>query len=487
MLTPLDESPQPVREYFQASGYEYDYFKEHPLLNELPSERLGNLPELLERTAEANSLNLLLRAFVMGQTQDEQQFASVIPPEVMRQLLSTGLMRRQEGSLVPTAMLTPCEEYLFAADPVQTLESPDAGNMILWPNPTMLGLWLFSLRRPVGTVLDLGTGCGGIAIMAAANSQRVTGTDLNPRAAEFLAFNQWLNGVSGIECRIGDTFQPVADQRFDLILSNPPFYVTPSSGSIYCENQMELDGFCRALVRATPAHLNEGGFLQITLEWVQVRGEAWQDRLTEWLKDTDCDAWVLHRYAHPIAEYASQRFSSLSRSPKEGALTLADWMAYYRERKVEMVHGGLLAMRRRSGKNWVRMEDLPVADRSQPYGYIVEEVFANQDRLEADKTVDQMLAWKPRLPQDARLDQQSMLVDGAWKPCSTHIRRTGVFPTALAADPMVADFLRRCDGSRTMSELAESLAAEVKVNLANVQQQCCGIVRRLVERRLVLL
>jgi ribosome-associated toxin RatA of RatAB toxin-antitoxin module len=67
------------------------------------------------------------------------------------------------------------------------------------------------------------------------------------------------------------------------------------------------------------------------------------------------------------------------------------------------------------------------------------------------------------------------------------LRRPGGLPTSLAVDPQVAGFLRGCDGTRTLDELGRKLAAEVKVDAEQVRQQCCAVVRKLVERRLALL
>ena len=56
---------------------------------------------------------------------------------------------------------------------------------MLWPNPTSLLLHFLAVHRPGQKTLDLGTGCGLLAVMAAARGDKVTATDLNPRAAEF--------------------------------------------------------------------------------------------------------------------------------------------------------------------------------------------------------------------------------------------------------------------------------------------------------------
>jgi len=488
MLNPLAASPRQLREFFTEAGFTHEQFQQNPALRDLPSRRLGNLPALLERTAEPTTLHVLLRWFFMGESLESESFEGLVPAPVAAQLLETGMLVHEGNRFIPTVMLTPCESFLYAADPAHTLESPASSDMVLWPNPSTRLLQMFTIRRPSGATLDLGAGCGMLAILASGHSRHVVATDLNPRATQFAAFNAWLNGVNNVECLTGDTFEPVRGRTFDLIVSNPPFFVTPYTAQIYCENSMELDGYCRELIRAAPGYLNQDGYLQITLEWVEVRGQSWQDRLAEWLKDTGCDAWVLRSYSRSAAAYASERIGRMMPySPLPGNQRFDEWMAYYRARGVEEIQGGILAMRRRSGKNWIRIEEVPSLDTTEPFGESIEELFANQDRLEADRSIDQMLAWRPRVASDTRIDQQLHLVAGEWRPCSMQIRRLGGLRSSLAVDPQVAGFLGRCDGSRTLSELAQDLAAVAKVPLEQARQQCCAVMRKLVERRLVLL
>ncbi len=76
-------------------------------------------------------------------------------------------------------------------------------------------------------------------------------TDVNPRVPCFVTFNARLNGIENIELLMGDGFEPVAGRSFDLILSNPPFFITPKNDYLFCDNPLELDQLCRQLVRAS--------------------------------------------------------------------------------------------------------------------------------------------------------------------------------------------------------------------------------------------
>jgi HemK-related putative methylase len=75
-----------------------------------------------------------------------------------------------------------------------------------------------------GAVLDMGTGSGVCAIFAARHARRVVAVDINAAAARCARINTWLNHLEQrLEVRQGDLFAPVAGERFDLILFNPPF------------------------------------------------------------------------------------------------------------------------------------------------------------------------------------------------------------------------------------------------------------------------
>jgi methylase of polypeptide subunit release factors len=73
-------------------------------------------------------------------------------------------------------------------------------------------------------VLDMGTGCGVCAVFAARHARHVVAVDINAAAVRCTAINAHLNHLEHkIDVRHGDLFAPVAAERFDLILFNPPF------------------------------------------------------------------------------------------------------------------------------------------------------------------------------------------------------------------------------------------------------------------------
>ena len=110
-------------------------------------------------------------------------------------------------------------------------------------------------------VLDLGTGCGIQALHASRHSRRVVGTDISRRALAFARFNAALAGVT-LDLREGSMLEPVADERFDLVVSNPPFVITPRTPGMpsyeYRDGGRSGDAIVRELVEGVGAVLAPG-------------------------------------------------------------------------------------------------------------------------------------------------------------------------------------------------------------------------------------
>jgi release factor glutamine methyltransferase len=103
---------------------------------------------------------------------------------------------------------------------------PTVFNPRLFRSGAFLAEMLDPSLVPAGSsVLDLGTGSGVLAIVAAASAHRVVAVDLNPEAVRCARINLLLHHCEDrVDARHGDLFQPIAGERFDVILFNPPYY-----------------------------------------------------------------------------------------------------------------------------------------------------------------------------------------------------------------------------------------------------------------------
>ena len=113
-------------------------------------------------------------------------------------------------------------------------------------------------------VLDMGTGSGLLAIVAAERAGRVVAVDVNPDAVRCARINALLNRA---ETRItvyhGDLFAPVAGERFDLILFNPPFFGGEPDGPF--DQAWRSNSITRRFADELPAHLAPDGAALVVL------------------------------------------------------------------------------------------------------------------------------------------------------------------------------------------------------------------------------
>jgi len=481
MLTPLSsENSQRLRDLFAEAGYNEPNLRKYLGAPELPSRALRNLARLLDKTSSPTLLNALLRWFWLGCSQNQSQVGDLVGKEFLALLIESGLVEVDGDWLTARAMLLPFDGFLVASDHPSAFEQHHA-ELVLWPNPTSKFLNKFAVRRHSRATLDLGAGGGILSLSAARYSDLVVATDLNARAVTFAQFNVRLNGIDNIEVLTGDCFAPVSGQRFDLILSNPPFFITPQTDYLFCDNSMELDGLCRRLVKEAPAHLNEGGYMQMLCEWAQVAGQPWEERIDEWLEDTGCDAWVMKGLTQDPAEYAQHRIREISQDPTNDAELYAGYMNYYRQRGVEAIHDGLVVLRRRAGTNWVRIEEVPKTPTGD-LGELILSTFAAHDLLREMEGDEQLLATRPKLAPHVRLEQICEQGGGQWRAESLTLRLVSGFPFHLTVQPLVAEFLATCDGTRTAEEAIQDFAITANAPLETVRSECLVMIRKLIER-----
>jgi release factor glutamine methyltransferase len=138
-------------------------------------------------------------------------------------------------------------------------------------------------------VLDVGTGSGCIAVcIARARPQAlVVATDVSADALALAARNAARQGANNLALRLGAGFKPVAGERFDLVVSNPPYIAAGDPhlrlGDLRFEPQRALtpgsDGMAllRQLAADAPKFLLPGGWL--VLEHGHDQADAVSDAL----------------------------------------------------------------------------------------------------------------------------------------------------------------------------------------------------------------
>lgn len=417
--------------------------------------RLADVPVYLRRLPPGEPLSTLIELFVLGAAVDRRAAARVLAPLTVAALGRAGLVSTGPEGVRARVRLIPATGFVFACDWLEDNTGAVASDHVAGVSTSSVHLANLTVRRPGGVALDLGTGCGIEALLASRYVDRVVATDINPRAVEFAAFNAVLNGVENVEIRQGSVFEPVAGERFDLVVSNPPFVISPERDLVFRDSGLSGDEFCRELVRALPAHLNEGGFAHLLASWGHGANEHWSEPLRRWVDGLGCDAWFLRTDAQDALAYASTWNRPTSRG--DYGAVLDRWLADYRELGFEHISTGAIALRRREGANWVRLDEVS-GDRIGPAGDHVEAIFAAQDYLAAEPD---LLDGVFRVVEGHLLEQALHLQDGRYEIERATLRLTRGLRFQAGVDLFTAQLLARLDGRRSLRVALDETAAEL--------------------------
>ena len=308
---------------------------------------------------------VLTALFMLGEPVSAAALETALPRTGVAGALAIGLV-------VPTQSASGEQRYAPAVD-LRPHEAEDAHGSVRWwvasdlgelvtgqalaPDHVLgigrAGLTLAALtpRKPVETALDLGVGCGIQTLYLLRHVRQVVATDISTRALEFTAFNVALAGVDSarVQLRQGNLLEPVAGQRFDLIVSNPPFVITPPSvrqaGLPLMEYRDAGGPILPALVRGLEDHLNPDGVAVMLGNWEHREGTSWRTSVNQWIGKS-LDAWIIQREVQDPVEYAAMWLRDGGLTPERSGVAfenaLAAWQEDFDSRQVSGVGMGYL-------------------------------------------------------------------------------------------------------------------------------------------------
>jgi methylase of polypeptide subunit release factors len=341
----------------------------------------------------------LIRLFVLG---EPVPVASL--PVSADELEEAGLVARRGDFVQAPLRLTPFEAFLFAHDGVERMSDAD---YVTGANAATRTLATLTIRRSAEHALDLGTGCGVQAVLAARHSEHVVATDVNDRALRYGRLNARLNGAR-LDLREGSLFEPLEDERFDLVVSNPPFVISPDHDFSFRDSGVVGDEFCRAVVRGAAKHLRAGGFATILCNWICRDGDGRLEPVVPWVEETGCDALLLgHEPVDPF-HYAARWNEPLRGDADAYAAALERWLAYYERNGVAAIGIGAVVLRRRDGSNWLRGLELERPATGAAGEHLLRLFGAADAPLDDTQLLDERL----RLVSGHRLEQRLVYRDG---------------------------------------------------------------------------
>jgi len=476
-----------VRDVLSSAGYSEEGVVKTLGVDTL--SRLGEkrLPVLLRRASGGTPLETLIRLFILDHVVDISAARAAMAPMTPEQWAELGLVEIAGSEVRAVLQLRCFQGLVLAFDFVRRGPRGLRGDYVMGVSPSSLVLAGMTVRRNNQAALDLGTGCGIEAFLAARHSRRVVAVDCNPRAIAIAAFNARLNQLDNVECRQGDMFHAVAGESFDLIVSNPPFIISPDYRHMFLNSGAEGDEVCRKIVQQAPGFLTEGGYCILNANWEVVTGEDWRERLAGWFQGSGCDGLVLHHNTKEPAEYAVQWIETESENPAEFQRTFDDWMNYYAARGVSGIAGGVIVMRRAAGRaNWFATDDAPPSVSVQS-GDDVARLVEARTFLYSLRCPTDLLEARLKLAANVRFEQVAEVVDGSWRPISGKLRRVGGLEYEGKIDGPGAAMLARCDGSRQIKDQLQELAAAINTDMDKLAAPALEIIRHLLEQGFLVL
>ena len=441
-----------------------------------------------------DTLATLARFFVLGLPVPRESLAEALPDFGVKAVVRAQFAAEVGGEIAPLVELaahdfvdpTGVSSWWIVADLGQVGrrgELPPAHVVgVGGASRTLAGLMI---HTHVDSTLDLGTGSGILALLASRFSERVVATDISARALNFARFNAELNGATNIEFRLGNLFEPLAGERFDRILSNPPFVITPRSAAgvpayDYRDGGRVGDGLTEAIVAAIPAHLSPRGIAQLLGNWETRDGVDGLERVRAWTDDAGLDAWVIERERQDPSRYAEtwirdggavagERFDELH----------GEWIADFAERNVVSIGFGFLTLRPPTPGSSARVEQLTGPLGHNPLGLGAHLADCLAATAAESRLSDDQLG-SSRLVVAADVTEERHYWPGTEHPTVMSLRQGGGFGRTVPLDTALAGLVGACDGELTIYAIIAALAELLEADEAELADELLPRIRDLV-------
>lgn len=360
----------------------------------------------------------------------------------------------------------------------------------------------FTERQAAQRALDLGTGCGIQTFHLLSHCEHVTATDISERALGFTAFNLLLNASAlGIDpqqpddrviLKLGSLLEPVEGEKFDLVVSNPPFVITPRSEGenaasqfTYRDGGMAGDQIVSTLVRQLGTVLNDGGTAQMLGNW-EIPGDSeeqkeWDERPRQWVGDS-MEAWFIQREELTPEQYAETWLRDSSETADRAAFE-ASYRRYlldFSARSVSAIGFGMIWLRRPAKDApeplLRRFEEItyPIQQPLGPFMTEAIELFDSSAHLSDEELLSLHLMVAPDVTEERHTEP------GAEHPGVILLREGAGLRRTILESTATAGFVSACDGELSVGQIVGALEALLGWDGDSERQELLGHIRELI-------
>ncbi len=464
-------------EALESAGYTYEAIGLALGVDPITPSAVHDVQVYERKLRDPSRLHTLIKLFVLGTAVTEREAAEALAPLELAHAQAAGLVESDSGEVRRLLSITTFLDLWLAHDVFSKDPEKTRADHVIGAGPASKTLAALTVNIPCDSAFDLGTGCGVQALLAARHSKQVMATDTNSRALRFAEFNAALNSISGVDFAQGSMFEPVSGRRFDRVVANPPFVISPETRYEYRDSDLPGDAVSREVVRGAAEHLRSGGYATVLCSWGTRTGGKWSDEPAGWVKGIGCDAWVLHYKTEDPIDYAATWLSAY-KGPAYGE-GLDRWLDYYRELGLDEICTGAVILRRTdSGDGWFRADSVPASNSSDTTEHVLR-VFKNQDYLQATPRDEDILGASFLLAADHTVEQKMTVKDGSYQVQEVLVRIGEGLAFVGEGDLFVLRVLSECDGRHRLRDLVREAASMMEVEVAELEPVAVEVIRQM--------
>jgi SAM-dependent methyltransferase len=417
---------------------------------------------------ERSPLTFALRLFVfMDPVSREEAVLALANEALLSALLEAGLLVEGEAGVVCPFFLNVIEDlYVFCDD------LGHRGEAVMGASATTAGLIQAAWpTRPAARVLDLGCGAGTAALMLARRAERAVGSDINPRAIALAKLNSALAGRDNVDFVQGDSFAPVADARFDLIVAQPPFVskLDAEQAVTFLHGGARGDELLLRMLSELPPRLAPGGRAVFLVDWPRYDELSPAARIRAALGSGSFDLLLLGSPRKDLDEYVAHYALGAHPDLSEGYdAAVHAHLEHLARWGVTELRSLLLVVRKTERTPWTHVVATRGFSEARPTGAQIDRLIAGQDLLAGDSA--QLRAARLVVPEGTRFAQgESAQVRIELDPSR--------LISAVSCSQSAADLLTVVHQSPSVGAAVATMAQRLKLDDAAGRQQILGGVR----------
>jgi SAM-dependent methyltransferase len=477
-----------LRDVFVHCGFE-----EAPLLARAGVDSLHHFPVAEGRTAFreiTDAQSLLVHLFIDGSDVPWDAVKQMLSPEDLRVLDRIGFLHspsslpdicRATVSIFPMMELHVASDRRFAFDSTETRPPVD----LVYPPVTLESQRFLRLmpREPRQRVLDLCSGTGIAALVAARLGGEVTAVDIAERSVRFAAFNARLNGLGNIRAVTGDLYEPVAGETFDLIVAHPPYVPSLETEYVFRDGGQDGEQVTRRILAGLAEHLRPGGQFFCDCMLTEREGVPLDRRIREMFGEAseEFDVVVAQgKSLDPLHFFADQARRGLAPFDR-----LGEWNEIIKSLAIEqLVFVSMLVQRRERDRPVVTTRRvLSPYTSAADMQWVLRWLLATSAWTTEDTR--RLLSSRPRTVPRTELRSRSMLHEGQWSVDECTLITLAPFAVEATCPLWYATLLQFCDGSMTARDHLQYLRDTRAVPDTAPEDMFAMMIRQLVDAGLV--